>query len=259
LLTALSGEEIERYARHIVLPEIGGAGQQKLKAARVLVIGVGGLGAPVIAYLAAAGVGTIGLVDVDQVDLSNLQRQIIHRISAVGQSKTASAKVTIQDINPHVQVREHCLWLSADNIDELFAAYDVLIDCCDNAPTRYLVADKAEEHQKPLISGAISRFEGSLTVLMPYCDNNPGYRDLFPASPTPGSIAPCAATGVIGALPGIIGSLQAMEAIKLICQIGDPLIGRLLLYDALNCHFETIYYNSRAFSKNRFTLTGQML
>jgi len=242
----LTEEEIERYARHIILPEIGGAGQQKLKAARIVVVGVGGLGAASVAYLAAAGIGTIGLVDDDHVSLSNLQRQIIHATPFLGKSKTASAKAAIQRINPHVRVEEHPVRLEQDNVDAIIAAYDLVLDGSDNAATRYLVADSAARQQKPLVSGAIGRFDGSLTVLMPYRGGFPSYRDMFPQRKDTLSMdnveTPCAQMGVVGALPGIIGSLQAMEAIKLICHIGEPLIGRLLLYDALNAHFDIIHY-----------------
>jgi len=239
-------EEVERYARHIILPEIGGGGQQKLKAARVLVIGVGGLGAPVIAYLAAAGVGTIGLVDDDEVTLSNLQRQIIHTTSSLGQKKTISGKMAIKNLNPHILVEEHPVRLSSNNADGIFSAYDIIIDGSDNATTRYLVADMAAKLQKPLVSGAIGRFDGSLTVLMPYQDDNPTYRDLFPSISEADDIASCVQNGVIGALPGVIGSLQAMEVIKLICNIGRPLIGRLLIYDALAANFDIIHYKKRS-------------
>jgi len=240
--TALSNAETERYARHILLREIGGPGQQKLKAARVLVVGAGGLGAPILYYLAAAGVGTIGIVDDDTVALSNLQRQIIHDTSGVGTAKTDSAAQAVRRLNPHVRVATHALRLDESNISAIVSAYDILVDGSDNFATRYLLADWAEKLEKPLVSGAISRFDGSVTVLKPYEDGNPGYRDLFPAPPPAGLVPPCAEAGVIGALPGVIGSLQAMEVIKLITGAGEPLVGRLLLYDGLGARFDMIRY-----------------
>ncbi|AGF74059.1 molybdopterin biosynthesis protein MoeB [Bartonella australis AUST/NH1] len=240
--TKLSTEEIERYARHIILPEIGGTGQQKLKAARVLVVGAGGLGAPVLTYLAAAGVGTLGIVDDDIVSLSNLQRQVIHRTSAINQRKTTSAESTIKAINPHVMTEKYSLRLDETNIDRLIDAYHIIIDGSDNFATRYLLADHSFQRAKPLISGAVSRFEGSLTVLMPYKDNNPHYRDLFPNPPAAGVIPTCVEAGIISALPGVIGTLQAMEAIKLITNIGEPLIGKILLYNGLSAQFNVISY-----------------
>lgn len=247
----LDPSEIARYARHIVLPEIGGAGQQRLKAARVLVIGAGGLGAPVLQYLAAAGVGTIGIVDDDIVSLSNLQRQIIHRTTDIDRAKTESAVTAITALNPHVATVAHTIRLNARNADEIFSQYDLAIDGSDNFETRYLTADTAEAAQIPLVTGAIGRFDGSLTVLMPYaCDAkghpNPSYRDLFPSPPPPGAVPSCAEAGVVGALPGVIGTMQAMEAIKLITGIGKPLVGRLLLYDALAAEFSTIRYKRSA-------------
>jgi len=244
----LSAQEVERYARHIVMPEIGGAGQQKLKTARVAIIGVGGLGCAAVLYLSAAGCGTIGLVDDDIVSLSNLQRQIIYPVASVGLAKTTSAKATIRQLNPHVNIEEHPIRLTDQNVDSLLRGYDMIIDGSDNAVTRYLVADYAEKHQKPLISGALGRFEGYVTTLMPYQDNNPRYSDLFPLNPAHNEkisddAFACAQMGVIGALPGIIGSVQAMEAIKLICTIGEPLIGRLWLYDALNAHCDIMSYS----------------
>lgn len=247
-MTALSEQELERYARHIVLPEIGGAGQQKLKRARVLVIGAGGLGAPVLEYLAAAGVGTLGIVDDDTVSLSNLQRQVIHATSAVGRSKTDSAKAAILAINPNVSAELHELRLTPQNAPALVAAYDLVVDGSDNFETRYAVADACEAGNKPLVHAAIGRFDGSITVLKPFEKgsdgrNNPSYRDLFPEPPPAGLVPSCAAAGVLGALPGVIGTLQAMEAIKLITGIGEPLVGRLLLYDALAARFDTIAYS----------------
>ncbi|WP_455477169.1 molybdopterin-synthase adenylyltransferase MoeB [Bartonella sp. B41] len=245
----LSNEEIERYARHIILPEIGGSGQQKLKVARVLVVGAGGLGAPVLTYLAAAGVGTIGVVDDDFVSLSNLQRQIIHKTSAINQNKTNSAKITIKEINPHVTVETHNFRLNENNVDKLLKDYDIVIDGSDNFATRYLLADHAAQCSKPLISGAVERFSGSLTVLMPYTDNNPRFHDLFPNPPSPNTISTCAEAGIIGVLPGVIGALQAMEAIKLITKIGDPLVGKILLYNGLSAQFRTISYKRANFPK----------
>lgn len=246
----LSPLEIERYARHIILPEIGGAGQQKLKAARILVIGAGGLGSPVLLYLAAAGVGTIGIVDDDVVTLSNLQRQIIHHSAMIGESKTQSAVSTIGQINPHVKVVAHNQRLDPSNVEELFSAYDIIVDGSDNFTTRFLVADQAALLHRALVTAAMGRFDGSITVLKPYeraPDGSfyPHYRDLFPAPPPEGMIPACAEAGVIGALPAILGSLQAMEVIKLITNIGEPLLGRLLLYDALAMRFETINYRSK--------------
>ncbi|WP_455480947.1 molybdopterin-synthase adenylyltransferase MoeB [Bartonella sp. B12(2025)] len=240
--TKLSKEEIERYARHIILPEIGGAGQQKLKTARVLVIGAGGLGSPVLTYLAATGIGTLGIVDDDIVALSNLQRQVIHKTDTVNKCKTDSAEATIKTINPHVMVEKHNLRLDKSNVDKLLKAYHIIVDGSDNFTTRYLLADHAAQCERPLISGAVGRFEGSLTVLMPYKDNNPHYRDLFPNPPTSGIVPTCAETGIIGVLPGVIGTLQAMEVIKLITNIGEPLVGKILLYNGLLTQFNVITY-----------------
>ena len=245
-----SSEELERYARHIVLPEIGGPGQQMLKAARVLIVGAGGLGAPVLQYLAAAGIGTLGLVDDDTVSLSNLQRQVIHDTESVGQAKVDSAKASIARINPHVKVETHLLRLNGENAQALISDYDVVVDGSDNFTTRYALADAAALAQRPLVTGAMGRFDGTVTVLMPYASGadgnpNPSYRDLFPDMPPPGSVPTCAEAGVLGVLPGVIGSLQAMEVIKLVTGIGEPLVGRLLLYNALNVRFETIRYKAR--------------
>lgn len=245
----LSQPELERYARHIILAEIGGPGQQKLKQARVLVIGAGGLGSPVLQYLAAAGVGTLGVVDDDIVSLSNLHRQLIHDTQSVGLPKTDSASLSLSRINPHVNVVTHHHRLEADNAKALVAPYDMVIDGCDNISTRYLLADTCSALKKPLVSAAVGRFDGSVTVLKPYENDsqgrpNPSYRDLFPAPPPDGLLPSCAEAGIVGALTGVIGTLQAMEAIKLIAGIGEPLIGRLLLYDALAARFETIKYGS---------------
>ena len=239
--------EIERYGRHILLPEIGGAGQQKLKNAAVLVIGAGGLGSPVLEYLAGAGVGTIGIVDDDTVSLSNLQRQTIHGTGTVGDRKTRSAAARIREINPHVTVDRHDLRLTPENAPGLVFGYDLLVDGSDNIATRHAAADAAERARMPLVTGAVGRFDGSVTVLKPYetgADGAllPAYRDLFPEAPPEGMLPACAEAGIVGALTGVVGTLQAMEVVKLITGAGEPLVGRLLLYDALNARFDTIGY-----------------
>jgi len=246
----LSPEELERYARHIVLPEIGGAGQQRLKRARVLVIGAGGLGAPALQYLAAAGVGTLGIVDDDDVSLSNLQRQVIHATDTIGMSKTESASRAIAAINPHVTVARHDFRLTAGNAPALVRSYDIVVDGSDNFETRYAVADACAAEGRPLVHAAVGRFDGSITVLKPFESGkdgkpNPNYRDLFPEAPPAGLVPSCAEAGIVGALTGVIGTLQAVEAIKLITGIGEPLVGRLLLYDALAARFDTIRYGRR--------------
>ncbi|MDX8532677.1 molybdopterin-synthase adenylyltransferase MoeB [Mesorhizobium sp. VK25A] len=246
---ALTDEELERYARHIVLPEIGGPGQQKLKRARVLVIGAGGLGAPVLEYLAAAGVGTLGIVDDDTVSLSNLQRQVIHGSDTIGMAKTDSAREAILRINPNVTVEPHRLRLTEENAPALVARYDVVVDGSDNFETRYAAADACASERKPLVTAAVGRFDGSVTVLKPFetgadGKRNPSYRDLFPEAPPEGLVPSCAVAGIVGALTGVIGTLEAMEAIKLITGIGEPLIGRLLLYDGLTARFDTIRYKA---------------
>ncbi|PHP69062.1 thiamine biosynthesis protein ThiF [Zhengella mangrovi] len=248
--TTLSDSELERYARHIVLPEVGGAGQQALKAARVLVIGAGGLGAPVLAYLAAAGVGTLGIADDDIVALSNLQRQVIHGTDAVGSAKVESAAQAIARLNPHVAVEAHATRLVPANAADLVGRYDVVVDGSDNFATRYLAADTCAGLSKPLVTGAVGRFDGSVTVLTPFArfpdgSRCPGYRDLFPEPPPAGVVPSCAEAGILGALTGVIGTLQAMETIKVITGAGEPLVGRLLLYDALAARFETIRYKAR--------------
>ncbi|MCA0255560.1 MAG: molybdopterin-synthase adenylyltransferase MoeB [Proteobacteria bacterium] len=246
----LSPDEIERYRRHLLLPEIGGSGQQALKRARVLVIGAGGLGSPVLLYLAAAGVGRIGIIDEDTVSLSNLQRQVIHDTGTLGEAKTQSAVDAITRLNPHVIIEQFEDRLTKDNAKRLLSRFDILIDGSDNFDTRYVSADAAEEARIPLITGAVGRFDGSLTVLKPYAfaadgQPNPRFRDLFPQAPPRGLVPDCAVTGVVGALTGVVGTLMAMEAIKLITMIGEPLVGRLLLYDGLAARFETIRYRRR--------------
>ena len=249
----LSDDELERYARHVVLPEIGGAGQQKLKRARVLVVGAGGLGAPVLAYLAAAGVGTLGIVDDDTVSLSNLQRQIIHDTASIGRPKVESAAAAVLRINPHVRVEAHLLRLDGENAGALVSAYDLVVDGTDNFAARYVMADACAAARRPLVAAAVGRFDGSVTVLKPYESDaqgraNPSFRDLFPEAPPAGLVPSCAEAGVVGALTGVVGSLQAMETIKLIAGIGEPLVGRLLMYDGLGARFETIRYASRSAS-----------
>jgi Dinucleotide-utilizing enzymes involved in molybdopterin and thiamine biosynthesis family 2 len=247
----LSGDELTRYARHIVLREIGGPGQARLKAARVLVVGAGGLGSPVLAYLAAAGVGTLGIADDDTVSLSNLQRQIVHDTEHVGMAKTASAAAAIRRLNPHVHVVEHAVRIDRDNAIDLITGYDLVVDGSDSFETRYVLAEAAEACRVPLVLAAVGRFDGSVTVLMPYAADeagnpNPRLVDLFPAAPPPGTVPSCEEAGILGALTGVIGTLQAMEAIKLITGTGEPLVGRLLLYDGLSAHFDTIRYRRRS-------------
>lgn len=234
----LSNEEVQRYSRHLIMPEVGMSGQKKLKAASVLLIGAGGLGSPLAMYLAAAGIGRIGLVDYDVVDYTNLQRQIIHGSKDVGRPKLESAKARILDINPHVQVDTYEVPLTSENALELFKPYDVIIDGTDNFPTRYLTNDACVLLGKPNVYGSIFRFEGQASVF--YAEEGPCYRCLFPEPPPPGLVPSCAEGGVLGVLPGTIGAIQATEAIKLILGNGEPLIGRLLLYDALNMSFEQV-------------------
>ncbi len=233
-----SAPELERYARHILLRNVGGTGQQKLKAARVLVIGAGGLGAPVLMYLAAAGVGTIGIVDDDEVDLSNLQRQIIHTTDRVGSAKTDSAAAMLHDINPHVNVITHQTRINAENAMEIVSGYDIVADGCDNFKTRFVVSDACFFAGKILVSAAVGQFDGQLSTFKPHLsapDGNPypSYRTLHPEVPPEGSLPTCAEAGIIGALTGIMGSMQAMEVIKEILQIGDSLAGKIVMYDAL--------------------------
>lgn len=228
----LTNEEVQRYSRHLIMPEVGMSGQKKLKAASVLLVGAGGLGSPLAMYLAAAGVGRIGLVDYDVVDYSNLQRQVIHGTKDVGRLKLESAKETMLDINPHVQVDTYEVPLTSANALEILAPYDVVVDGTDNFPTRYLTNDACVLLGKPNVYGSIFRFEGQLSVF--YAKEGPCYRCLFPEPPPPGAVPSCAEGGVLGVLPGTVGAMQATEAIKLILGIGESMIGRLLLYDALN-------------------------
>ncbi|MFZ4641034.1 MAG: molybdopterin-synthase adenylyltransferase MoeB [Nodosilinea sp.] len=234
----LTKEEYERYSRHIILPEVGLEGQKKLKAASVLCVGTGGLGSPLLLYLAAAGIGNIGIVDFDVVDQSNLHRQIIHSQSWVGKPKIASAKQRILDINPHCQVDLYETRLSAENALDIFKPYDVVVDGTDNFPTRYLVNDACVLLDKPNVYGSIFRFEGQATVFN-YQDG-PNYRDLYPEPPPPGMVPSCAEGGVLGVLPGIIGTIQANETIKVILGTGRTLSGRLLLYNALDMTFREL-------------------
>ena len=234
----LSHEEVLRYSRHLIMPEVGMAGQLRLKAASILLIGAGGLGSPLAMYLAAAGVGRIGLVDYDVVDYTNLQRQIIHGTKDVGRPKLESARARMLDINPHVQVDTYEIALTSDNALELFAPYDIIIDGTDNFPTRYLTNDACVLLGKPNVYGSIFRFEGQASVF--YAQEGPCYRCLFPEPPPPGLVPSCAEGGVLGILPGTIGAIQATEAIKLILGKGESLIGRLLLYDALSMSFEEV-------------------
>jgi adenylyltransferase/sulfurtransferase len=231
----LSNEEIARYSRHLIMPEVALNGQKKLKAAKVLTVGTGGLGSPLALYLAAAGVGTIGIVDFDVVDESNLQRQIIHGTSDVGRPKVESAHDKIKDINPNVEVRVHEEALASENALEIFRDYDVIVDGTDNFPTRYLVNDACVLLGKPNVYGSIFRFEGQASVF--WAEAGPCYRCLYPAPPPPGLVPSCAEGGVLGILPGAIGVVQATETVKLILGIGEPLVGRLMLYDALGMSF----------------------
>ncbi|MDP9452993.1 MAG: molybdopterin-synthase adenylyltransferase MoeB [Actinomycetota bacterium] len=234
----LSADQRNRYQRHLLLPEVGEAGQQRLLDARVLLLGAGGLGSPAALYLAAAGVGTLGIIDMDVVDESNLQRQILHNTDRIGERKVDSAKKTLSAMNPDVNVVPHDVRLGADNVLEVLGGYDLVVDGTDNFPTRYLVNDASLKLRVPVVHGSIFRFEGQATVFHPYV--GPCYRCLFP-EPPPAELAPsCAEAGVLGVLPGIIGSIQAMEAIKIILGLGDTLTGRFLTYDAMDETFRTL-------------------
>jgi molybdopterin/thiamine biosynthesis adenylyltransferase len=232
-------DQVRRYARHVILPGIGGDGQQRLMEARVLVIGAGGLGSPAAMYLAAAGVGTLGLVDFDTVELSNLQRQLLHDTDDVGRPKVDSAKDRLNELNPNVEVVAHQTLLSSENAFDFLGDYDIVVDGTDNFPVRYLVNDATQMLGKPLVYGSIYQWEGQASVFMPGRDA-PCYRCLFPEPPPPGTVPSCAEGGVFGVLPGIIGSVQAVEAIKLVLGVGEPLVGKLLIYDALSNEFTTV-------------------
>lgn len=243
----LTPEEIERYARHLVIREVGGPGQQKLKAAHVAVVGAGGLGAPCLLYLAAAGVGHITIIDDDAVSLSNLQRQIIHPTGKVGEAKVESARDALGGVNPHAEVTTHAARLGQGNADALLAGADIVVDGSDSFDTRADVARACEALAVPLVSAAVSVWDGSLTVFAPHLQNatgknHPSFADLYPQPPAPGSLPTCAQVGVIGALTGMLGTMQAMEVIKLITGAGEPLLGRLLLVNALTMRFEEIAY-----------------
>ena len=230
-------EQVLRYSRHIIMPQVGGTGQRKLLNSRVVVIGAGGLGSPAALYLAAAGVGTLGIVDFDAVDLSNLQRQLLHHTRDIGRPKVLSAQETIADINPDVKVVPHQVQLSSENALEIFSDYDIVVNGCDNFPTRYLVNDACYFLKKPLVDGSIFLFEGQASVFLP---GQGCYRCLFPTPPPPGSVPNCAEAGVLGVLPGIIGSIQAVETMKLVLGIGETLVNRLLLFDALTMQFRQV-------------------
>ena len=244
---ALNPDEIDRYARHLVLRDVGGPGQAKLKAARVLVIGAGGLGAPLIQYLAAAGVGIIGIVDDDTVSLSNLQRQVIHGTPEVGLPKVESAASAVARLNPHVAVEAHAARIAADNARALIRSYDLVAEGSDNFETRYAVSDACFHEGKPLVTAALGQFDGSLTTIRahesgPDGTPNPTYRCLFPSPPPPGAIPTCTEAGVLGALAGVMGSLMAMEAIREIVGFGEGLVGRLLMVDARGMRFDVMRY-----------------
>jgi sulfur-carrier protein adenylyltransferase/sulfurtransferase len=235
----LSVEELQRYSRHLIMPEVTSEGQNRLKAARVLCIGAGGLGSPAALYLAAAGVGTIGIVDFDEVDLSNLQRQILHGTKDIGRDKLKSARDRLHDINPQIEIELHKCRFSSENASQLVARYDVVVDGSDNFPTRYLSNDVCVFARKPNVYGSVFRFEGQTTVFAPHL-GGPCYRCLFPEPPPPESVPNCAQAGVLGVLPGIIGMLQAIETLKMILGIGETLVGRLLHFDALKVKFREL-------------------
>ena len=235
---SLSVEEVRRYSRHLIIPDVAMAGQKRLKAAKVLVVGAGGLGSPALMYLAAAGVGTLGVIDYDTVDESNLQRQIIHGQSDVGRSKAESARDSVKEINPLIEVVLHTERLDSSNVMEIFAAYDLIVDGTDNFATRYLVNDACVLLGKPYVWGSIYRFDGQASVF--WAEHGPCYRCLYPEPPPPGMVPSCAEGGVLGVLCASIGSIQVTEAIKLLTGIGEPLLGRLMIYDALDMNYRTV-------------------
>jgi molybdopterin/thiamine biosynthesis adenylyltransferase len=239
----MTEEQIRRYSRHLILPEVGGAGQRKLLNSRVVLIGAGGLGSPVALYLAAAGVGTLGIVDFDVVDLSNLQRQILHHGHDVGRPKVQSALDTIGDLNPDVKVIPYQEALSSENVRRIFADFDVVVNGCDNFPTRYLVNDACVFLGKPMVDGSIFKFEGQATVFLP---GHGCYRCLYPAPPPPGVVPSCAEAGVLGVVCGVIASIQGVETIKLLLGLGEPLVGRLVFFDALAMEFRQVKYRRDA-------------
>jgi len=235
----LSEEQVRRYSRHLILAEIGGSGQRKLLNGKVLLVGAGGLGSPAALYLAAAGVGTLGIVDFDVVDLSNLQRQILHHVRDVGRPKVESAVDTIADLNPDVKVVPYREALSSSNVRQIFSEYDVIVNGSDNFPTRYLANDACVFLKKPLVDGSIFKFEGQTTVFLP---GRGCYRCLYPAPPPPGLVPSCAEAGVLGVICGVIASIQGVETIKLLLGLGDPLVGRLVFFDALSMEFRQVKF-----------------
>jgi len=243
----LTPDEILRYKRHLVLKEIGGEGQQKLKASRVLIVGAGGLGSPLLLYLAAAGVGTIGIIDDDRVSIDNLQRQIAHDTKSVGKFKTRSAAEAIEHLNPHVETRLYTTRLVPENAIDIIRAYDIVADGSDNFTTRYLVNDACYFAKRPLVFAAVGPFDGHLTTFRAFEQDEAGnprasYRCLFPDPPPDGTVAPCSETGILGAVAGVMGCLQAVEVVKELLHLGEGLVGKLLLYDALEARFSTVAY-----------------
>ena len=235
-----SEEEIKRYSRHIILKEVGGKGQKKLREARVLVVGAGGLGSPAAYYLAAAGIGRLGIVDDDEVDASNLQRQILHRTAGIGMHKTDSAAERLSALNPGVEVEKHQVRLVKDNVESIIADYDVIIDGVDNFPARYLLHDACFFARKPLVEAGVLQFLGQVMTILP--GEGPCYRCVFPEPPPPGTVPSCQEAGILGAVAGVLGILQATEAIKLILEIGKPLVGRIMIYEALSGSFREVKF-----------------